>query len=285
MSQEEEEQYLEEMRQLKNQLPELVDDCNYTEPSEEHPFGIGRAQRMDPIDVTIEQVVCGQRVLEKKKKKAPQVKHLQAGPSSSSSTTLPMKLVIQKKQTTIKKSSLPRGSGSSSSLRNAPSTIKMKKMVKQIGNRYFCYTQNEKELYVLNKGNALSCIITKFDNLAIFNVPKEDRQTINTKLEQMAMNSGLTGAIKYFNLNDDDDDADPFAKTIFVKADKYTQYFDSERQKMNGPLATSMKAKICLRFMGLLKTDGQIQVMLRLYQVKLEENSETPTNLEPCMFA
>lgn len=203
-----------------------------------------------------------------------------------------------KKKPITKKAVQPKRAGSSSSASSATTTtttttkdngIRMKKVIKQVGKRYFCYTESDRELFILNKGNVMRCVVTCFDNVAIFNVCKEDRQVINDKLQQMATNAGFIGTIQYINVSDEDEENDQRSRTIFVKSDNHTQYFNVDGSKLTGSLPTcAMNARICLRFMGVLQVDQTIKPMLRLYQLKLEANDEEmlipKINNEPCLF-
>ena len=197
----------------------------------------------------------------------------------------------KKKKPMPKKTVQPKRAGSSSSSTTTTNTngIRMKKVVKQVGKRYFCYTESDRELFILSKGNVMRCVVTCFDNLAIFNVCKEDRQVINEKLQQMATNAGFIGTIQYINVSDEDEENDQRSRTLFVKSDNHTQYFNVDGSKMNGSLPTcAMNAKICIRFMGVLQVDQTIKPMLRLYQLKLEASDEEmlipKIHNEPCLF-
>ena len=97
LTNQQEKTYQTQLRQLKQQMPDLVHQDKYTiaDPTDEHPFTLPPAQRMDPLDVTIEQVACGQRALAARR----------------------------------------RNTGG----------IKMKRVAKQVANKIFNYTQNEKE--------------------------------------------------------------------------------------------------------------------------------------------
>ena len=242
------EQMLEKrLEELKQQLPELVsEDVVIAEPSVEQPFAIPPRQRMDPIDITIEQVLCAEKALANKKateeeKKKKQVKR--AGQST----------------------------------RRNSEGIKMKRIAKQIGNKLMCYTQNEKDTFILNEGNPVKCIVTCYDSLAVFNIPKEDVRCMNRKMEEMVYNAGFSGTIQKWG---------EVECTLFLKSDKYTQYFNAKAEKLNElPKKVTLMAKVCMRFMGILKVDGEIKPMVRLYQVKVEEeDGGRDAGMEPCMF-
>ena len=237
------EQMLEErLVELKQQLPELVsEDIVISEPSVEQPFAIPPRQRMDPIDITIEQVLCAEKALANKKKK--QVKRVGLF------------------------------------TRRNNEGVKMKRVVKQVANKMFCYTQNEKETYVLNEGRPMAAYVTAYDNLAIFGVSINDRKKMNEKVEQMAKNSGLKGVVYKW----DEEVAEEY--TLFVKHDNKTQYFNAKQEKMKElPKKKRMWAKVCVRVTGIMKVDGQLKPMVRLWQVKLEAEEEDEESQEPCML-
>ena len=90
--------------------------------------------------------------------------------------------------------------------------IAMKKSIKQIGDKFFSYTANDQEIYVLNDASPLRCSMTCFNDLAIFNVTQEDRAAINEKVKQMAYGSGMDGDVQGTDEKE----------TLFVKMDNMT---------------------------------------------------------------
>lgn len=232
-----EQSYQNKLRQLKQQMPDLAqqDEVMIADPTEDHPFTLPPAQRMDPLDITIEQVACGRRALAAKRRNV--------------DITLP---------------------------RNSTG-IKMKRITKQVGSKWFCYTKEEKELFVLNEGKTLNAYVTCYDSLAIFGVSRNDRKQMNAKVNEMVINSGLKGVVQKW-------DEDATEHTMFVKKDKMSQFFNAEREKINElPKKMVLTAKVCIRFTGIMKIDGQLKPIVRLWQVKLE-GKEEEINQEPCMF-
>lgn len=151
--------------------------------------------------------------------------------------------------------------------------IAMKKTVKQIGDKFFSYTANEQEIYVLNNASPLRCSVTTYNDLAIFNLTEEDRETINKSVKEMALNSGMKGEVQQI---------DEKKETLFVKMDSNTQLFDAEKKPLTSLPKKSLNLKVCIRFVGVIKYDNVIRPMLRVYQAKVEP-MKSLTKLS-CMF-
>ena len=158
--------------------------------------------------------------------------------------------------------------------------VTMKKTIKQVGKKYFSYTANNKETYVMNNGNPLRCTMTCYDSLAVFNVPLEDRKAINTKIKEMANSSHMKGNVQLMEEQGE--------KTVFLKIDKFSKLFDAEKKPLATLPKTPMDCKICMRFIGVIKCENNdIRPMMRLHQVKVESNAMNEDDEEmdqPCMF-
>ena len=145
--------------------------------------------------------------------------------------------------------------------------IKMKKVVQQIGNKYFNYTEKEHELMILNGAEPLRCAWTRYNSIAVFNMSTIARNEINAKIDEMVTNSDLVGIVKKVKENG----------TVFFKWNNKTQFFDEEGKTLE-PMLTQkvMNARMAIRFAGIVKTGNDIWPILRLFQLKLVKVNRMP---------
>ena len=163
--------------------------------------------------------------------------------------------------------------------RLAPATmlIPMKMKTKCWNRCSFCFTVNENFHKVLNGGLPLPCSITVFNDLAIHQINKNDRMLLNNITRAMLDNCELCGRIAFY-----DEDAEE--KTLFVKIDNNSRMFNVEGTLMNKPTSNAFHAKVAIRIMGIFKKDDAIKPMLRLHQLRVDENGSNKTINNSCIF-
>ena len=158
-----------------------------------------------------------------------------------------------------------------------PPSIRMKRKVKTWNKCTFCFAQQEDYYLILNNSLPLRCSITIYNDLAVHNVNKDDRKMLNKTTRTMLLNSDLCGMIGYF-----DEDAEE--KTLFIKCDNKTKLFSIDGNVISNLPSGAFQAKVSLRFQGIFKKDDMVKPMLRLHQLRVDENGSNKTINNSCIF-